>query len=71
MPFTNNEAERDLRMFKVKGKISGCFRTKQGADWFCRARCYIMTLRKQKMDVLNCMTNLFRGDLVMPALGAE
>lgn len=71
MPFTNNEAERDLRMFKVKGKISGCFRTKQGADWFCRARSYIMTLRKQKMDVLNCMTNLFRGDLVMPALGAE
>lgn len=69
LPFTNNEAERDLRMFKVKGKISGCFRTMAGADVFCRLRSYTATCQKQGMGLLNCLQSVFAGSPVMPQLG--
>ena len=46
--FTNNQAERDVRMIKLKDKISGGFRTKKGADNFLMIRSFISTMRKKR-----------------------
>ena len=56
VPFTNNLAERDLRMMKVKTKISGAFRTLEGAVDFARLRSVISTDRKQGRNILNTLT---------------
>jgi len=68
LPFTNNEAERDLRMVKVKGKISGCFRTVTGASVFCRLRSYVLTCQKQGMALLDCLRSVFIGSPLWPSL---
>ena len=68
VPFDNNQAERDLRMMKLKQKISGTFRAFSGAQEFCRIRGYISTLRKQNIGVLDALTQLFIGEPVIPSL---
>jgi transposase len=68
VPFENNQAERDLRMVKVRQKISGGFRTEEGAWAFLRIRGYISTVKKQGENVLLALEGVFRGDPFVLAL---
>jgi transposase len=69
VPFTNNQAERDLRPVKVKQKIAGCFRTLVGAQHYVRIYSFISTARKQQRHVFKELRHLFMGDsfLIQPA----
>jgi transposase len=59
VPFTNNDAERDLRMMKCKQKISGGFRSSQGAEQFARIRGFISTIRKQGLSIISSSSLFF------------
>jgi transposase len=68
VPFDNNQAERDLRMMRLKEKISGAYRSPQGAAFFARLRGYCSTLRKQGLNILDALTRLFQHDPLLPQL---
>lgn len=63
VPFTNNSGENDLRMTKVQQKISGCFRSMEGAKIFCRVRSYLLTAQKHKVTATDALKILFSGKL--------
>jgi hypothetical protein len=71
IPFDNNLAERDVRMIKLKQKISGAFRTQDGADTFCHIRSYISTVRKQGVTVIDAISNALLHQPFIPATSNE
>ena len=67
VPFSNNLAERDLRMLKVKQKISGGFRTLPGARRFAKIRSSISTAMKNGQNLLEPLTGTFLGTPFIPS----
>ena len=63
VPFTNNQGENDIRMTKVHQKISGCFRSEDGANFFCRIRSFISSCRKQGISASKALETLFHGHM--------
>ena len=62
VPFTNNEAERSIRFSKIKEKVSGCFRTKDGADAFMKVMSYIGSAKKHNVSVYEALLEAVRGN---------
>jgi len=66
--FDNNAAEREIRMIKVRQKVSGCLRTLTGAEQFCAIRSYLATARKHDIGFFHALTTLAEGQAWMPAI---
>jgi transposase len=67
VPWCNNQAEQDIRMEKVQQKISGGFRTEQGAIEHCRIRSYLSTLRKNQINLFDGIVQALAGQPWLPA----
>jgi transposase len=61
IPFGNNLAEQAIGMMKVKQKISGCFRSEQGAKNFADTRSYIATAKKQGIPIMQALAAAIQG----------
>ncbi|MCI5223052.1 MAG: hypothetical protein D3924_10350 [Candidatus Electrothrix sp. AR4] len=66
VPFDNNAAERDVRMMKVKQKVSGCFRIFEGVERFAFIQGYISTARKNSKNIFEAIKDAFNGDPFIP-----
>ena len=67
VPFDNNLAESDLRMMKLRQKISGTFRSSDAIVDFCRIRGYVSTARKNGINALDALRRVFMGAPFVPA----
>ncbi len=61
IPFDNNRSERAIRMIKVKAKVSGGFRSFSGGQFFCLARSFLETMKKQKIPIFQSIVSVFNG----------